>query len=144
MDLLTRAAIEKAAVAKAVQGATKELAPGTYVVRCSVEIDGTITKGENYEAVIRPSIPIYDVLVAMLDEAGCVQQGTFERAYARVADGFKADGALKEWAKEALSRLDDLGVQECTGKTTASLAVEGFGAEPYAVKAEPEKEPVEL
>jgi len=147
MDTLTRAAIVKAASEKIIKGATAELLPSgdqPYPVDVTVRITGTITKGEEYEAVIRPAIPIYDVLVAMLDEAGCVQQGTFDRAYARVAGGFKAEADVKEWAKAALSKLDDLGVKNCTGKTTASLAVEAIAGEaaPYAVESEIEA-PVE-
>jgi len=153
MDLTTleRAAVEKAATNKAVKGGTKGLTAGTHGVDLLVRINGTITKGEEYSQVIWPSVPILDVLIRMLDTAGCVQRAAFEAAVEAVLGGakpFLTDEAgkpvnLKEWATEAVERLADAGETVCTGKTTASLSVEAV-REPVAVEAEPVAEPVAM
>ena len=149
METLTRAAIIKASTDKLVKGATAELSPGTYHVKTTVEIAGTITKGEDFEQTFWNSLPLMGMMLRAMNEAGIILGKG--RVKAMVADVLKngltseellAEKELKSYVAALEEGMQDACTKVATGKTTSSLSVTEVFPEPRAVEADPVEEAV--
>lgn len=100
-ESLKQVAINKAISAKEFKAASAELEPGTYAVDMSVQIRGTINKGEAFEQRISNKVD-WILLFALM--ASKVNNETLD-AVMREYEAAEADKILGEKAKEIKLRV---------------------------------------
>lgn len=118
MNSITTIAISKAisASAKATKEARKALDAGTYNVKTTVELEGTLVVGEDEEATATASLLNEEFLALVLHHSGITKQAALN-AIQKVADeylvnwtGSDADKkAAKEARKELVAKYDPEG-----------------------------------
>jgi len=145
METVTRAVIEKLATLKIIKGATKDLDPGTYRVKGTVEYDGTLTKGEDYVQTFWNDLPLLGMLLRAMNAGGVILGK--RQIKAMVADVLAndltskellAEKELKKWVKALKTEMQDACTKIATGKTTCSLSISEPVIEPRAVAADTE------
>jgi len=122
MNALTKVAISKAVREAAYSAAVKEIEVGTHPLNVDVRLQGTITRGEDYEQQIVEKADPWGLLAVALSKLNGV---TIESLVREVTGETEAKVTeIKEAAKKAMEVVKGKTMTSCNGKVTASLTVE--------------------
>ena len=113
-------AIVEAAIAKAVK-MPRNLPVGSHKVDIVVRIQGTLTKGEDYETTVYQSVPFDRLFAIALSKLNGVTAEMIVRE--ALANEIETE-EVKASVKEAVRELVDATVKTASGKTTAKLNTE--------------------
>lgn len=139
MDAVLTVAIAKALKTKEVSAASNELDAGTYTIDELVRVQGTVTKGDDYDQVIHMKVPLWEIVAVLLSKVnGATMDAVVKEAVSMPKEKVTE---IKSKAQASIDKIKAPANSICAGKVTTNLTVAPetvIEAVKEAVEGEPE------
>ena len=129
-------AIAKGIKSAVVSEASNGLSAGKYAIDQTVRIQGTITKGEDYDSIVHMAIPTWDILAVALSKLNGITIESIVKEALAMGENKEMISDVKAKAQSAIDAIKGTAVETCAGRVTTKVTFSVVGAVQEKVREE--------